>query len=132
MLVEIKRFEHEATRANRGVVFIDKQFFGFSIERPNFDNKKSVSRILAGHYAAKKVYTEERGFFWLLQDVPGRTEIILFHPGNTMDDFEGCIGCGENLAIFDKNKRAITKTTKKCREFMERTSDLKRLYVIIT
>lgn len=132
MKVEIKRFEHDATKANRGCIFIDNEFFGFSLERPNLDNQKSISRIPAGHYIAKKVYTDKRGYFWLIMDVPERTEIILFHSGNTMDAFEGCIGCGATLAIFPGNKRAITNTKTMCDKFMYRTKDIDEIKVIIS
>ena len=96
-LVVIKRFEHDSDKANRGVVFLGGDFFGFSLERPNLNNKPFKSRINAGEYIARKVHTEERGWFWLLDDANGRTEIILFHPGSTMDKFAGCIGLGAEI-----------------------------------
>jgi len=131
MKIKIKRFEDDTDKANRGVIFIDNSFFGFSLERPNLDNKPFLSRINAGEYIAKKVHTEKRGWFWLLQDVPGRTEIILFHPGSYMKDFAGCIGCGWELGFY-KNERMIIGTRNNCIKFMEKTEDFRELTVIIS
>ena len=131
MKVEIKRFEHDATKASRGVIFINDVFYGYSLERPNYDNIKNISRIPAGIYRALKVNTKKRGDFWLLQDVPGRTEIILFHPGNTMEAFAGCIGFGDGLSMFG-NDRAITNTKKMCDHFMVMSDEYAVIDVIIT
>ena len=130
-LVEIKRFEHDAYKANRGVVFLNKEFFGFSLERPNKNNMPNLSRINAGPYTARKVNTKKRGNFWLLDDANGRTEIILFHPGSLMTDFEGCIGLGAEIGKIN-GERAIFETRLMCSQFLIETSDYDILKVIIT
>jgi hypothetical protein len=130
-LVEIKRFEHDTNKANRGVVFLNKDFFGFSLERPNLNNMPYRSRINPGEYVARKVHTEERGDFWLLDDANGRTEIIMFHPGSLMEDFKGCIGLGAEVDLIF-GKRAISETQFMCKRFMEETKNFSILRVLIT
>lgn len=130
-LVEIKRFEQEDDVANRGIVFLNGEFFGFSIERPNLDNKPFLSRINTGKYKANRVYSQSRGNFWLLEDANERTEIILFHPGSTMDKFAGCIGLGAEIGKI-KGQRAIFETRWMCEQFMKATESFNVVRVIIT
>lgn len=132
MRIEIKRFEHDTWAGNRGVVFVDGVHYGFSMEQKKLMNRPFVSRIPAGKYKAIKVYSKKRGWFWLLQDVPGRTEIILFHPGSYVHNFQGCIGLGDRLF---KNKvtgkRMILNTRKMCKKFMETTAFVDEIKVVI-
>jgi hypothetical protein len=131
-IIKIKRFEHETYTANRGIIFIDNVFFGYSIERPNLDNIPFKSRIPAGVYDAEIVNTKKHGKSWLLKNVPNRFGIILFHPGSYMQDFAGCIGCGGELFESTQTGRMIINTRKKCNEFMKITKDDDFLKVIIT
>jgi hypothetical protein len=132
-LVEIKRFEHDIEEATRGAVFLNGDYFGFSLERPKRNNLPFISRINTGEYTARKVYSKKRGWFWLLDDANGRTEIILFHPGSYMRNFKGCIGLGNRLW---RNKRTgdrmILNTRKMCRDWMKATENFNVMKVIIT
>lgn len=130
-LVEIKRFEHDANKANRGVQFLNGDFFGFSLECPNLDNAPSLSRINAGEYTARKVFTSKRGRFWLLDDANDRTEIILSHPGSLKKDFKGCTGLGAEIGKIGK-ERAIFETRWMCEQFMKATHLYDVMKVIIT
>lgn len=69
----------------------------FTIERPWLHNQRNVSAIPAGEYLALKRFSIKFGKHWHLQDVPGRT-LILIHIANTMDDLEGCIGVGNAIS----------------------------------
>ena len=131
-IVKIKRFEHEKNLPNRGNIFVNNKLFGYSIERSNLNNRPFVSRIQAGTYTAKKVFTEKRGWFWLLQDVPDRTGIILFHSGSYMEDFEGCIGNGKLLHETKMGRRMILQTRDNCKKFMKITKNINELTVIIS
>lgn len=130
-LVEIKRFEHDSDRANRGIVFLNGDFFGFSLECPNLDNLPFYSRVNAGEYTARKVHSEKRGYFWLLDNANDRTEIILFHMGNTVASFNGCIGLGAEIGKINE-QRAIFETKLMCKQFMKETKAFSTLNVIIT
>lgn len=130
-ILEIKRFEHDTDKANRGVVFLNGNFFGFSLELPNLNNKPFVSRINPGEYIAGKVHSEKRGWFWLLEDANGRTAIILFHSGSLMKDFKGCIGLGAEIGNIS-GERAIFETKWMCEQFMKETELFDVMKVIIT
>lgn len=78
----------------------------YTVERPWLDNKPRVSCIPAGAYHLRPrqsgVVTRASGGRytrgWEVCDVPGRTYIML-HPGNTLDDLEGCIAPGAALGM---------------------------------
>lgn len=130
-IVEIKRFEHDKDKANRGIVFLGGDFFGFSLECPNLHNLPFESRINAGEYTARKVNTIKRGDFWLLDNANDRTEIILFHPGSLVKDFKGCIGLGAEIGKIN-GERAIFETRLMCEQFMLETKEFDTLKVTIT
>jgi len=79
-----------------------------TMERPWHGNRVSESCIPPGVYPLRKRRSEvvrqaSGGRYpegWEVQDVPGRT-FIMIHPGNTIDDSEGCIlpGVGQPMAI---------------------------------
>ncbi len=131
MRLEIFRFEHSTTQGNRGTQMLDGKFIGYSIECPNLDNIPFKSRIPEGNYIAKKQKSKNHGLCWFIQDVPGRTEIILNHKGNSARDFQGCIGLGfEPYHDFD-GERGVTYTLQSCKTFMNLTKDVEALHVKI-
>jgi len=129
--VEIKRFEHDSDKANRGIVFLNGDFFGFSLECGNIDNLPFYSRINAGEYVARKRSLRKHGDCWLLDDKNERTWIILFHTGNTRKDFQGCIGLGAEIGKIN-GERAIFETKLMCEQFMKETVEFDVMKVIIT
>lgn len=75
-----------------------------TIERPWLFNKRNVSCIPTGHYDCVLLKRADTNFgargqfescehFILVQRVPNRSGIF-FHPANTVDDVQGCIGAG--------------------------------------
>ena len=137
-ILEIKRFERESDQANRSVQLLNGSFFGFGLECPNLNNTPFKSRIDTGEYIARKVYTPKRGWFWLLDDANGRTEIILNHPGSTLinistgkQNFKGCIGLGAEIDNMP-GQRAISETEWMCKQFMEATKGFDIMRVVIT
>ena len=93
-----------------------------ALELPWRDNKVGLSCIKAGTYKALLHRSSAHGWTYWLQDVPGRTEILL-HPGNFAGDTSkklrthvlGCIMPGESYgnlygqrAILS-SKRAMQK-----------------------
>lgn len=80
----------------------------YTMERPWLGNKVSESCIPPGVYPLRYRNSEvvrrttggrySKG--WEVADVPGRT-FIMFHPGNTIDDTEGCILPGYALSAWD-------------------------------
>lgn len=64
--------------------------FGYNIELPYLDNRRSVSCIPAGLYSFKKVIRPNGNEAIEIMNVPNRTH-ILAHSGNFMKDTNGCI-----------------------------------------
>lgn len=96
--------------ATLGVIKLhDKTFY--SVERPWLDNQVSVSCIPTGEYELGWRESPRFGQTWHLQDVPGRT-YILIHVANFSKDVEGCIGLGMDLmgdTVAVSNSRVAVK-----------------------
>ena len=102
-----------------------------TIELPWVNNEPSVSCIPEGHYSLNKrssgvVNRTSHGNYtagWEVTNVAGRTYIMI-HIGNTVSDFQGCIGIGEGLGVID-NDWAILHSSISFDKFMREmeTSD---------
>lgn len=83
-----------------------KEFY--TVERPWLDNKSNVSCIPEGTYALKMrdsgVVTRSTGGAysrgWEVTNVKGRS-FIMIHPGNTLEDLQGCISPGKALGAVN-------------------------------
>lgn len=90
----------------------------YTVERPWLSNRQSVSCIPEGVYTlgsrfsnvVKRTSGGKYSQGWEVQSVPGRSYIML-HPGNTMDDLEGCIAVGDSLG-YVKGKWAVLNSRK--------------------
>jgi hypothetical protein len=72
----------------------------FTLEEEWKNNQPSESCIPAGTYTLKKtVYFKRNIPTYEVMDVPGRSR-ILFHPGNTEEDTEGCVLLGMTLGVL--------------------------------
>lgn len=99
-----------------GRLIVPGGFECFTCERPWLGNRVSESCIPPGVYDLAMRNSEvvrrttggrySRG--WEVTGVDGRT-YIMFHPGNTLDDSEGCILPGESLSAWD-GKWAVTNS----------------------
>ena len=96
--------------ATLGVIRLHDQTF-YSVERPWLDNQVSVSCIPTGEYELGWRESPRFGQTWHVQDVPGRT-YILIHVANFAKDVEGCIGLGTDLmgdTVAVSNSRVAVK-----------------------
>lgn len=90
----IYRFE----KTDKGTVSVnlintgDESFnqFGYNIELPYLDNRRSVSCIPVGIYSFRKIVRPDNSQAIEIMNVPNRTH-ILAHSGNFMRDTKGCI-----------------------------------------
>ncbi len=73
-----------------------------TLELPNKNNQKNISRIPAGIYQVRKRYSEKHQWHFKILDVPGRT-YILIHAGNFYTDIEGCVLVGDKLKDINKD-----------------------------
>ncbi len=74
-------------------------FWCYTVEKPWKDNTPYISCIPEGLYRVEVWDSEKFPVSYILQDVPGRTYILL-HPGNTVDDVVGCIAPGMKLGTL--------------------------------
>jgi hypothetical protein len=106
----IQIWRHEQTdAATLGVLLINGRMIGFSLELPWRGNRRFVSCIPPGVYAVRlrEAWRRSRdhGPTYEIMNVPGRSG-ILFHPGNTIDDVEGCIAPGLAVGMVG-DKRGV-------------------------
>jgi len=64
-----------------------------TLELPDNGNQKNVSCIPEGKYEVHRIYSPKFGMCFHVQDVPGRSEILI-HKGNYNKDTHGCILVG--------------------------------------
>lgn len=89
-VVELVRLEEHQDFGTFGVLLINKQVFCVTLEPNDEENAPFKSSIPAQQYFAKHHHSPKFGETFLVQGVPGRTN-ILFHPGNLEADTSGCI-----------------------------------------
>ena len=74
-----------------GALFYNDRFLGFTIELPWLNNARNISCIPEGVYQLKARYSEKFKYHLQLQNVKGRS-LILLHPANdALKELEGCI-----------------------------------------
>ena len=78
-----------------GLLYLEDEFEMYTLELPDKGNTPYVSRIPEGEYLVK--WTEKKNGCWHLQDVQGRTGILM-HVGNHVYETTGCILLGTGQA----------------------------------
>jgi hypothetical protein len=86
-----------------GILCVNGERFGVTLELPWKDNKMDVSCIPAGKYRAELIDSEHHGKAYCLRKVPNRTDILM-HWGNWRDDTLGCILIGEKRETVYSDK----------------------------
>lgn len=102
MKVELFRtYKPNQTLGSAYVVEDSKALFSFkTLELPWLNNSRNISCIPEGTYRVKKHNSPKfKQSFWL-QDVPGRSEILI-HIGNFTREIRGCILPGSRHADID-------------------------------
>lgn len=83
-----------------GVMVMDGRPSFVTLEDKWRGNERNVSCIPVGSYACRRWKSPRFGVTYIVGDVPDRSA-ILFHPGNTQRDTEGCILVGSNFLVGD-------------------------------
>lgn len=96
--------------------FFDKDlneiFNCVTLELPDRQNKRRISRVNSGKYECVLRCSETYGWHYHLCDVEGRT-LILIHFGNFYYNTQGCILIGNNFSDINKDgKRDVTSSKK--------------------
>lgn len=89
MILELIRL-FESEQGTVGALKINKIPFCVTLEPADRLNAISISSIPAQQYDVHRTVSPKYGDCFEVAAVPGRTN-ILFHPGNTKDNTEGCI-----------------------------------------
>jgi hypothetical protein len=102
----------EYNDATQGVFLIDGKPWFLTLEEPWRNNQPRISCIPTGIYEVKRRRSPNFGNTFEVTNVPGRSH-ILFHPGNTTNDTQGCILFGyrygelEGRAAVLESRRAF-------------------------
>ncbi|MDA8596299.1 DUF5675 family protein [Flavobacteriaceae bacterium] len=110
----IKRDYHK--EGTNGTLFLNHQFFGFSIELPWKENQVNISCIPEGIYELERRVSNKFGQHLIIPNVPGR-RLILIHPANyALKELEGCIapvtylsGIGKGIYSRDLHGKILAK-----------------------
>jgi len=110
-------------QGTEGILSIN-DFKCFTLELPWRDNQRGISCIPSGEYKVKIAVTPKHGRIYKLQNVPGRT-YVLIHSGNYAGDInkgykthvQGCILLGEKIGAM-QGQLAILNSRLAIRRFM--------------
>lgn len=84
----IREQENATTGGIPGRLYVDGQFFGYTLENAAYS-------IPAGVFSLFDRFSPKFNAFKLAIDVPGR-QYIMFHGGNTPEDSAGCVLVAKN------------------------------------
>jgi len=102
-----------------------------TLELPDMNNTRYISRIPAGTYKAI-VHTSPRfGKTLWIQDVPNRSEILI-HQGNYHTQIKGCILIGQNhIDINNDGFKDVTSSRKSMAKLMSELQGLESIEITI-
>jgi len=129
-LVEIIRVEKNQHFGTFGVLLIQGAAFCVTLELPWKMNKQNVSCIPTGQYMAVRVPSKKFGEVFLLKDVPGRGGIEI-HPGNDIEDTEGCIIVASEFGKLRFHARAVLNSMETFNSFMRALDGFDKIIVRI-
>lgn len=123
-IISIVRDVHQDGQQTKGVLLVmspnfEVLFRCYTLELPWRNNERRISCIPAGTYEITHRTSQRFGHHLHLQDVPGRT-FILIHQGNFVSQIEGCILVGERrLDINGDGLADVTSSVATMRRLME-------------
>jgi len=120
--VTIRRIEEDPRYGTFGVLLIQGSAFCVTLEPPWRMNARLTSCVPPGRYEAEKTHSAKFGTTYRLRDIPGRTNILL-HPGNILEDTEGCILLASEFGKLRSRDRAILNSGKTFNLFIRAMED---------
>lgn len=105
----VKRLE-KTENCTRGILLLNGLIECATLELPWRNNETDISCIPEGKYTAKRHVSPKFKECFSVQNVEGRTNILI-HAGNTTDDTSGCIIVGSSYGEL-KNKPAVLDSRK--------------------
>lgn len=124
-LFVIRRKNETNQTLGRFLIFKVFEIIGqyFCLELPEKGNQNSISAIPEGNYLVKKRYTEKRGWHFHVQNVEGRTWILI-HKGVYYTHTEGCMLPGLSLADFNNDGvKDVANSGKALQEMLDKLPD---------
>ena len=111
-----------------GTLFVNGQFFCFTIELPWNDNKRNLSCIPEGVYDIEPRFSKKFQHHLIVKDVSGRS-FILIHPANdAKKELLGCIAPVTYLSGIGKgtySKNAMQRLLSKVYQAKDRKEKIK-------
>lgn len=104
--VDLIRLENSFTGGALGALRIGKKVFCATLEPPGQDNQPNMSCIPPGQYHCHRITSPRFGNTFEVFYVPGRNN-ILFHPGNKVEDTEGCICLGRTWGQLSGDRAVL-------------------------
>lgn len=109
----------ESEAGTFGVMAIDGDFFCWTLEPPDLLNLPEHSCIPTGRYLCRpEIMVHRQLRTYLVEAMPARTGIF-FHPGNLVEETEGCIMPGVKVGDI-KGQKAVLDSRLAFAEFMSR------------
>src|SRR5690606_27726153 len=107
LVIERFRTQFDCDKQTLGIMFVVDElnrivFDCFTLELPDFSNKKKVSNIPKGKYDVVKRNSPKYGNHFHILNVPNR-DYILIHQGNYYTQIEGCVLVGKELEDINKD-----------------------------
>jgi len=116
-MVRILRLNEDHDLGTFGVLLIQAEPFCVTLEPSDRLNRQFVSSIPAQQYWCKKHYSPLFHNTYKILDIPERTG-VLFHPGNSVTDTEGCIILAQYWGKLHGN-RAVLNSGNTFKEFLK-------------
>jgi hypothetical protein len=113
-----------------GVLLFDKQIFCFTLEPQDMENAVNISSIPEGQYICKRYSSERYPSTWQITGVPGRS-YILFHPGNFLEDTEGCVVMGNRVDTLPNGQRKVFASGFTFMLFMKYLKDVDEFHLTV-
>ncbi|MEP0938203.1 MAG: DUF5675 family protein [Ekhidna sp.] len=110
MRITLKRKYH--SNGTNGKLLHDAELICKTIELPWLENRRNVSCIPEGIYSLTKRNTKTRGDHLIVNDVPGRSGILLHPANNALKELKGCIAPVTSLTgpgLGSSSRKATTK-----------------------
>jgi len=114
MKVKIIRFTN-GYKATLGELYINDEFFCYTLEREWLDNQRRISCIPPGKYSCEPYSSKKYPSVTEITNVPHRDKILI-HAGNYYWDIKGCILLGDRyvtLAIATEKRTGAVYNSKK-------------------
>ena len=110
-----------------GALFYNKQFLGFIIELPWLANKRTISCIPEGRYELKARFSEKFKHHLQLENVTGRSLILLHPANNATKELQGCLAPVTTLTGIGKglhSKLLLQKIVSLCYQALDRKESI--------